>query len=270
MEKFIKDYISSTKNPKIKNVIHLQKASERKEQNLFIIEGLREIEKAIISDYEFKSLYFCKKIVDYDKVHGIVNKTNLKEVYEVSSEVYEKIAYRENTEGIVILAKPKTHTLDEILTKEKPLILVLEGVEKPGNIGAILRTADAAGVDAVIICDLTTDLYNPNIIRSSIGCLFTVPIAVAESKNAIEWLESKKIHIYCTYLQASVPYFTIDFKQSAAIVMGTEATGISDIWVNSATKNIIIPMYGQADSMNVSTSTAVVVFEACRQRFVSE
>jgi TrmH family RNA methyltransferase len=146
------------------------------------------------------------------------------------------------------------------------LILILEGVEKPGNLGAILRTADAAGIDAVIICDPQTDFYNPNVIRSSIGCVFTKQLASATSAETIEWLRQKKVNIYCTYLQASKPYHTIDYTKPSAIVMGTESTGLSEIWVENSNANIIIPMQGKIDSMNVSTAAAVVVFEAKRQR----
>jgi len=270
MENFIKDYITSLKNPKIKNIIHLQKANERKEQNLFIIEGLREIQKAANSDYEFYSIFFCKDIINSKSVKLFIEKFNCNDIFEVSRDVYEKIAYRENTEGIVVLAKPKNHSFKNINVNENPLVLVLEGVEKPGNIGAILRTADAAGINSVIICNEKFDLYNPNVIRSSIGCLFTVPIVVCNNETAIKWLKSNEISIYCTYLGSSEPYFKVDFSKPSAIVMGTEATGITDIWLKAATQNIIIPMYGQADSMNVSTSTAVVVFEACRQRFLEK
>ncbi|MDP4207104.1 MAG: RNA methyltransferase, partial [Bacteroidota bacterium] len=184
----------------------------------------------------------------------------------VSRDVYEKIAYRENSGGIVALARPRQHQLEDIPLSNVPLLLVLESVEKPGNLGALLRTADAAGLDGVIVCDPQTDLYNPNVVRSSIGCLFSVPVAICNSSEAIEWMRTKGITIYCTYLQAAVPYHTVDFKRPSAIVMGTEADGITPLWVKAADQNIIIPMRGDADSMNVSTSAAVVVFEACRQR----
>jgi TrmH family RNA methyltransferase len=180
--------------------------------------------------------------------------------------VFDKIAVRENSGGVLAVAEQKTHRLDEIKLKENPLVLVLESVEKPGNLGAILRTADAAGVDAVIICDPQTDFYNPNVIRSSIGCLFTVQTASASSEETLAWLKKNNIAVYCTYLKASQRYHLVDFKKPCAIVMGTEATGLSEVWVNASTANIIIPMQGAIDSMNVSTATAVVVFEAKRQR----
>jgi TrmH family RNA methyltransferase len=184
----------------------------------------------------------------------------------VSKEVFDKIAVRENSGGVLAVAEQKTHRLQELKLSHNPLILILESVEKPGNLGAILRTADAAGVDAVIICDPQTDFYNSNVIRSSIGCIFTKQTASATSEDTLTWLKENGINIYCTYLKASQPYHQIDYKAPCAIVMGTESTGLSDAWVKASTANIIIPMQGAIDSMNVSTAAAVVIFEARRQR----
>ncbi len=258
--------ITSRQNPKIKNLIVLQKHSERLKQNLFILEGIKEIEKAIGSGYEFESVYFYPKLIDKTALLSLFKNKLPKYIYEVNAEVYEKIAYRENSGGIVALVRPKPHTFDLLHLKVKPLVLVIESVEKPGNLGAIYRTADAAGIDAIIICDPKTDLHNPNAIRASLGCVFTVPSVLTTSPLAIKWLKEKQIQIFCTYLKASVPYHTIDYTNSSAIVMGTEATGISQIWTEASNANIIIPMRGAADSMNVSTSAAVLIFEACRQR----
>ncbi|MDP4186287.1 MAG: RNA methyltransferase [Bacteroidota bacterium] len=259
--------ITSVRNPRIKNFQHLQKARERREQNLFIIEGLKELSVAVNQHYHFESLFFYPELISEDQLGKQVKGINTDvEVFPVSRDVYEKIAYRENSGGIVALARPRQHQLEDIPLSNVPLLLVLESVEKPGNLGALLRTADAAGLDGVIVCDPQTDLYNPNVVRSSIGCLFSVPVAICNSSEAIEWMRTKGITIYCTYLQAAVPYHTVDFKRPSAIVMGTEADGITPLWVKAADQNIIIPMRGDADSMNVSTSAAVVVFEACRQR----
>jgi len=260
------ELLTSRQNPKIKNLILLQKHSERQEQNLFILEGIKEIEKAIDANYQFESVFFYPKIIDKFELSSLFKNKLPKLVYEVNADVYEKIAYRENSGGLVVLARPKPHSIDLIKISETPLLLVIESVEKPGNLGAIYRTADAAGIDAVVICDPKTDLYNPNAIRASLGCVFTVPTVLTSSTEAIDWLKAKKVKIFCTYLKASVPYHTIDYTKSSAIVMGTEATGISQIWTEASDANIIIPMRGAADSMNVSTSAAVLVFEACRQR----
>jgi RNA methyltransferase, TrmH family len=256
--------ITSTQNPKIKNVLALEKPRERRKQCLFVIEGKKEIKMALDAGYKIGNLFFCDEMVTPDELRSLG--TDDKLLIPVSKDVFDKIAIRENSGGVLAVAEQKTHRLDGIRLKENPLLLVLESVEKPGNLGAVLRTADAAGVDAVIISDPQTDFYNPNVIRSSIGCIFTVPIASATSDEAISWLKKNNIEIFCTYLKAAKPYHEVDFKKGCAIVMGTEATGLSDVWVNTATSNIIIPMQGVIDSMNVSTAAAVVVFEARRQR----
>jgi TrmH family RNA methyltransferase len=258
--------ISSKQNPKIKNLLHLQKNSERNQQGVFIVEGIKEVEKAVKSGYEVDSLFFCPEIIDPYRVEEIFSSTFPKNILEVTRDVFNKVAYRENSGGIIILAKPKDHALNQLNIGKNPLILVIEGVEKPGNIGAIFRTADAAGISAIIICDQGTDLYNPNSIRASLGCVFAIPTAICTSTIAIEWLKAKGVKIFVSYLKAAVPYHKIDFTKPSAIVMGTEATGISKVWLEASDANIIIPMQGQADSMNVSTAAAVLIFEACRQR----
>lgn len=262
----VKEIITSLNNKRIKNIQHLQKPKERKQQELFVIEGIKEIEKAVKMNYFFETVFFCNEIVSLGGLEKLLQKNTTAEIIEVSKAVYEKIAYRENSGGVVVLAKPQNNVLQEIKLKENPLILVIEGVEKPGNLGAILRTADAAAIDAVIVCDNQTDIYNPNVIRASIGCVFTVPIAVTNSETAIKWLKTNNIKIYSTYLEAAIPYSFINFKEKSAIVFGTESVGISDIWVKNSDKNIIIPMKGEADSLNVSTSSAIIIFEALRQR----
>jgi TrmH family RNA methyltransferase len=186
----------------------------------------------------------------------------------VTKEVYQKIAYRETTEGVLAVVLSKTHDLDRILFKrENPLILIAEAPEKPGNIGALLRTADAANVDAVFIANSKTDLYNPNIIRSSVGCLFTTQIATGSTATIIAYLTKHHINSYAAALKDdSQPYQEQDFTKPTAIVVGTEATGLSDEWLEKATKKIIIPMNGKIDSMNVSVAASILIFEASRQR----
>jgi TrmH family RNA methyltransferase len=262
----IKEVLTSLQNQRIKNFQHLQKASERRGQNVFIVEGLNEIRKAVKKGYHFRSVFFYPELISASELFSLLGEVAVNEIFEVSKAVYEKIAYRENSGGVVVLAEPKKHGLELLKLPENPLVVVLESVEKPGNLGALLRTADAAGVDAFIVCDPQTDLYNPNVVRSSIGCVFTVPIAVADSASAIDWLKKKNIRIYCTYLQAAVPYHTINYRGASAIVMGTESTGLTRRWTDVADQNIIIPMRGEADSMNVSVAAAIVIFEACRQR----
>ncbi|MBR1406834.1 MAG: RNA methyltransferase [Bacteroidales bacterium] len=187
-------------------------------------------------------------------------------VIEVSRAVYEKIAYREGTEGIVAEVYAKERRLDGLRLSGRPLVVVLEAVEKPGNLGAVLRSADAAGADAVIVCDPATDLYNPNLIRASIGSVFTRQIAVCTSEEAIGWLKAHGIRIYTAQLQDSEWYYDTDMTGGTAIVMGTESTGLTDVWRQAADAHIRIPMLGQLDSLNVSVSAAILLFEAVRQR----
>jgi len=256
--------ITSTQNPKIKNLLALEKPRERKKQCLFVIEGKKEIGLALEAGYKIGNLFFCEDIISLKEVQEFARHNPL--LIPVSKDVFEKIAVREGSGGMIAVAEQKTHRLDQLKLSANPLLLILESVEKPGNLGAILRTADAAGVDAVIICDTQTDFYNANVIRSSVGCIFTKQVASATSDETLAWLTHNNIKKYCTYLKASVPYHTVDFNQPSAIVMGTEATGLSETWVNQSDANIIIPMQGKIDSMNVSTAAAVVVFEAKRQR----
>lgn len=252
--------ITSKTNPQVKNLVKLRNAKERKEQNKIIIEGYREISRAVTCGFQIDTLYICPEIADKGK--DIPSKN----VEEVSLDVFDKIAYREGSDGLLALAVPKYAELNSFKPGKDPLIIVLETVEKPGNLGAVMRTADAAGVDAVIIADPRTDIFNPNAIRASIGCIFSVPLFACTSEKCIQWLRQNNIRIYCTYLKASIDYLEADFRKGSAIVMGTEATGISDIWVQEADQNIIIPMNGIADSLNVSVTTAIVTFEAVRQR----
>lgn len=256
--------ITSTQNPKIKSLLTLEKPRDRRKQCLFVVEGAQEVRMALEAGYKIGNIFFCEEIMDQQDATDLLRDERL--LIPVSREVFEKIAVRESTGGLLAVAEQKTHRLEDIHLRKNPLLLILEGVEKPGNLGAILRTADAAGVDAVIICDPQTDFYNPNVIRSSVGCVFTKQIASATSEETIAWLKKNNIHIFCTYLKASHPYHEIDYRSPSAIVMGTEATGLSEIWVKNATANIIIPMLGKIDSMNVSNAAAVVVYEAMRQR----
>lgn len=256
--------ITSTQNPKVKSLLALEKPRERRKQQLFVIEGKKEIGLALEAGYRIGNIFFCDEIIRAEEVTKLFNDDKL--LIPVSKDVFDKLAVRENSGGMIAVAEQKLHTLDRVKLGKNPLVLVLESVEKPGNLGAILRTADASGVDAVIICDPQTDFYNPNVIRSSIGCIFTKQVAAATSEETIAWLKKNNIGIYCTYLKASKPYHQTDFTKPSAIVMGTEATGLSDVWVKNSDANIIIPMQGAIDSMNVSTAAAVVVFEAKRQR----
>lgn len=255
--------ITSQQNPKIKNIIRLQqKSSERRKQNLIVIEGLREIKLAIKGGVEIKSLFVCSELVELDFA-GLCVENNY---IEISLDIYKKLAYRESTEGVIALAQPRMINLSDLALRDNPLILILESIEKPGNLGAILRTADAAKVDAVIVSDPLTDIYNPNVVRSSIGCIFTNQLVACTSDEAIQWLRENNIKSYAAALTAKEYYHDTDLTGPAAIVMGTEANGLTERWLKNTDHQIIIPMGGEIDSLNVSTSAAVLVFEAMRQR----
>ena len=241
--------ITSVQNTRVKHVVALQqKSSLRREEGLFVVEGQREIEHCVACGYEVVELY--------------------KKDENVSAVVYEKMAYRGSTEGMIAVVKCKEHTLKDLRLKEDPLIVVLESVEKPGNLGAVLRTAEAAGVDAVIVCDPLTDVYNPNVIRASIGGVFCVPTAVCSSEECIAFLKAHQIQILTAQLQDSYEYYDYDMRQATAIVMGTESTGLSQQWREAADAHIRIPMLGRLDSLNVSVSAAILMYEAVRQRKV--
>jgi TrmH family RNA methyltransferase len=260
--------ITSPQNPRIKEIRSLEKASNRKALGLFCIEGDKETRLALAGGYKTETVVFCEELIQDFKEHPVVQRAQ--NIIQVNQAVFNSIAVREDSGGILSICRMQDHGIGRLKPGKNPLILVLESVEKPGNLGALLRTADAAGLDAVILCDHKTDIYNPNVIRSSTGCLFTIPLAIASTSEAIGFLKSNSINIWCTHLEASKPYYKIDFQESAAIVMGTESTGLSATWTDHATGNIIIPMHGKTDSMNVSTAAAVVVFEALRQRAIKK
>lgn len=241
-----------------------EKAKARKQSGTFLIEGKREIELALKGGYEIEMVLFSSDLLSEKEITGIVK--NRADIIEISRDVYQKLAYRDTTEGVLAVAKSKNLDLSGLKLGENPLILVAEAPEKPGNIGALLRTADAANLDAVIIANPKSDLYNPNIVRSSVGCLFTNQIASGTTSEIIEFLRERNISIFCATLQDSVSYHTQDFTLPTALVVGTEATGLTDEWRKAATQNIIIPMQGEIDSMNVSVAAAILIFEAKRQR----
>lgn len=240
-----------------------EKAKARKQSGTFLIEGKREIELALKGNYEIETLLFLPELVTEAEFPKRLQSI---QPIEITKDVYQKLAYRDTTEGILAVAKTKSLKLVDLQLSENPLILIAEAPEKPGNIGALLRTADAAKLDAVIIANPKSDMYNPNIVRSSVGGLFTNQIATGSTEEIIAFLQQKKINFYCATLQNSTPYHTQNYTHPTALVVGTEATGLTDAWRNAATQNIIIPMQGEIDSMNVSVAAAILIFEAKRQR----
>jgi RNA methyltransferase, TrmH family len=258
--------ITSLQNPRIKQIVQLSKARERKAQGLTIVEGAREIELALKAGLVPEVIYVCPSLYSRSDYQGLLDQIPQQKQIPISQPVFEKVAYREGSDGLIALFQPGSHRLKNLSLPDKPFIIVLEAVEKPGNLGAVLRTADAAKADAVIVCDPSTDLYNPNVIRSSVGCLFTVPIAVCTSEECLNWLHQAGIKSFAAELTASNWYHECNFKEASAILMGTEADGLTDFWLKHADARIKIPMRGVIDSLNVSVSTAILTFEAMRQR----
>jgi TrmH family RNA methyltransferase len=263
------DAITSPQNPRIKNLLRLQqKSAERRQQNLTIIEGFRELTIARQAGVAVHSLFVCPELTSpaqQEALAGMLSRES--EWFTVSRPVFEKVAYREGSDGILAFVRPPQHKLANLKLPAAPLLLVLEAVEKPGNLGAILRTADAAQADAVIVCDPRTDLYNPNAIRSSIGCIFTVPTVATTREELLAWCRQHGIRTYAAALtDNAIPYTTCDFRGPTALVMGTEADGLTPELRQACDQTIIIPMRGAIDSLNVSTATAILTFEAVRQR----
>jgi RNA methyltransferase, TrmH family len=269
---FISKQITSAQNEFVKKVASLRERKGRKQSGLFLIEGHREIERAAKFGWQLKELIFCADTLSAEEIQAFLPQKTLSEVeiIEVNKVVFEKLTYRETGINLLATCIQKELNLSNLSLKKNPLIVALEGLEKPGNIGAILRTTDAAGVDAVLICNPLTDVFNPNIVRSSLGCLFTQNIAICTTDEAIDWLNKNQIQITATHLEGAIPYHSADYTQPTCIAMGTESSGLTDKWRNSPAKLIKIPMKGEADSLNVSTSAAIVIYEAVRQRLVNE
>lgn len=283
--------ITSAQNRKFKELLTLvEKSKERSAAGLFIVEGQRELGHCLDAGFIPETLFICGEVmaVQNNAVNGaktghltenIEGKDGLDAliataealnprlgVVQIPAFLYEKVAYRGSTEGIIAEVHSVPRSLEDLRLGERPLVMVLESVEKPGNLGAVLRSADAAGADAVIVCDPLTDIWNPNLIRSSVGAVFSVPVAVCTSADAIAFLKERGIRILTAQLQDSEWYYDTDMTGATALVMGTESTGLTQAWRDSADAHIKIPMLGRLDSLNVSVSAAVLLYEAVRQR----
>lgn len=258
--------ISSLQNPRLKELrLLMEKSKERRETGLFVIDGWKEIIMAKDAGYYIRQL-FVRDGSTYKKEIDELWPEDRPESVKVFRDIFDKLAYRGVTSGAIAVAEAKEHGLDTIQLSKNPVILVLDAVEKPGNLGAMIRTADATAIDAVICCDTATDVYNPNVIRSSVGCVFGVPVAVASREETAQWLKDNNIQIMTTSLKASVPYIQADFSKPTAFVLGTEATGVDLLWEEVSDQNIILPMLGKNDSLNVSNTAAVLLYETLRQR----
>lgn len=261
--------ITSTKNPLVREILILQeKSRERNRQNAIVIEGQKEISLAVSAGVRFQKVLYLSDILSCGSVRDLcgVSCGPQTEFISVSEAVFSKICYRESTGGVVVVAQKPDKQLSDLSIKEDSVFIVLESVEKPGNLGAICRVADAAQVDGLIICDPRTDIYNPNAIRSSLGCVFTVDVVSSDFDTIQSWLKEHRIRSFAAELTAAEFYHETDLSGRIALVFGTEATGLTDKWIASADKRIKIPMRGVIDSLNVNTSVAILVFEAMRRR----
>ncbi|MGM0573816.1 MAG: TrmH family RNA methyltransferase [Bacteroidota bacterium] len=271
----MKEQIVSLQNPLIKQLVRLQqKASERAKTGLFIAEGRREVSLALSGRIKPHNLLICQDIYQEDPSYPIdALLSDQTDPTMISRAVYNKLAYRKDVEGVLLVGEQRDHSLSSLILPPDPLLIILEGVEKPGNLGAILRTADGAGVDGLILADEKAGIYNPNTIRASLGCVFTLPVAACSSETAITWLTradnwqpGQRPTIYTAALQTEQNYYEADFRGATALAFGAEDKGLSAVWREASDKVIRIPMAGHIDSLNVSASVAILAFEAVRQR----
>jgi len=264
--------ITSSQNTKIKKIERLlEKSKERKQSGLFVIESIKEISMAADAGYELTEVFYCENSLPAGHLAELKHKLGTHLLWNmVSEQVFAKIAYRESTSKIVATARMRTHTLSALKTNKSTLLLVAEQIEKPGNLGALLRTADGAGATALIVCNSTVDIYNPNTIRSSVGCIFTVPIAETTTTELVSWLRAHGIQLLVATPEAAQNYTEADFTKPSAILVGAEDVGVSEELKKNSDQNIVIPMRGINDSLNVSVAAAVLLYEAVRQKSSSQ
>jgi TrmH family RNA methyltransferase len=264
----VTERITSTSNPRVKAAARLRGRRERDREHLTLIDGVRETLRALAGGATLREAFVLPDVLVDQEAHALRERLTEESVpvVELGKDAFQKLAYGDRLDGVVAVAETPPATLDELILPPEPLLAVIEGVEKPGNLGAVLRSADGAGVNAVIIADSATDLFNPNIIRASIGTVFAVPVAVASSGEVLEWLRRREIDIIAARVQASVDYMQADYRGAVAIALGSEARGLSDPWGELARASVRVPMLGVADSLNVSATAAVLFYEALRQR----
>ncbi len=260
--------ITSPANPRVKDVVRLRQRSHRDEQAQMVIEGYREISRALDNGHPLTELFFCET-----RFQGENNESLLVRAREAGARLikcfpssFDKMAYRDRPDGLLALAPPIHLTLADLTVSACPFIVVAEAIEKPGNLGTILRSADAAGVDAVIVCDRCTDINNPNVVRASVGTLFSLPVVETTSEEALAWLRGHGIQTVAATPHTETLYSEADLTRPTAIVVGTEQYGLSTQWMENADVNVRIPMLGQADSLNVASATTILLYETVRQR----
>jgi len=260
--------ITSLQNPRVKQLVKLRDRRPRDEAGLFLVEGYREIRRALEKRVPLAELYFSPEWFLGENESVLIGQAQAAgaQAFELTKEAFAKVAYRERPDGLLAVAPQWRRALGDLALPAAPFVLVVEAIEKPGNLGTILRSADAAGCDAVIVCDPVTDIFNPNVVRASTGVLFSVPLVVEESSRVLAWLKEKGVRTVATTPAAEKIHSDADLRGPLAVVMGSEQYGLSEFWLKNSDEQVRIPMAGQADSLNVAMATIVTLFEAVRQR----
>lgn len=264
--------ITSIQNPKVKKAVKLNERSERNRSGLFLIEGYRELKRAVDAGVVIQTLFYCPHFFLGENEGALIDKVRSSGAETLCSDekVFAKLSYRDRPDGLIAIAHQMRHQLRDLIArlagKKDPFIVIAEAIEKPGNLGTILRSADAAGVDGVIVCDRCTDIYNPNVVRASVGTLFTLPVVEAGGAETLQWMLEHKIKVVATSPSAKEEFTDANLKGGVAIAVGTEQLGLSELWMQAADLKVRIPMRGVADSLNVATATTLLLYEVVRQR----
>jgi TrmH family RNA methyltransferase len=266
------NHLSSVQNPLIKQLVKLRDRSEREKTGQFIIEGYRELLRAVDSGFPIQTLFICNELFLGSNEQFLINRMqkNGTQVISCAKPVFEKISYRDRPDGLLGLAPQRHRSLEDfdllLQNKEAPFLVVAEAIEKPGNLGTILRSSDAVGLDGLIVCDRCTDIHNPNVVRASVGTLFTVPVAETKGDETLTWLKENRIAIVAATPSAKIEFTEADLTGPIAIAVGTEQLGLSKRWMEEADIQVRIPMCGVADSLNVAMATTLLLYEVLRQR----
>lgn len=264
--------ITSLQNPLVKQLVKLRNRRERDHAKLYLIEGYRELHRAVEQKAKLDAIYFCPELFLGNSESSLLESAGKLGInlISLSKAAFHKVSYRDRPDGLLGVGKQQFRTLDEaeaiLMRTTSPLLLIVETLEKPGNLGSIIRSADGAGVDAIFVCDPGTDIHNPNVIRSSVGTCFSIPLFVTTSRDAYALLEKYKVPLYATSPDSFTLYCELDYRGPTAFAMGREQVGLSSFWFEKATQVISIPMLGLADSLNVSNATTILLYETIRQR----
>ncbi len=257
--------LTSRQNPKFKQILKLREKKHRDQSNQFLIEGYREILRAVEANYPIETLFTCEDLFLGDQESKLIENFETDQVLKLHKDLFERASYRDRPDGLIAIAPIQKKKLTDLKLSKNALVVVCESIEKPGNLGSILRSSDAAGVDAVILCDKRTDMYNPNVVRASIGTLFTVPVVESSREEVLDFLKKNNLKTVATTPHTEQLYTKANLSENVAVLMGTEQLGLSDFWMKEADIQVKIPMYGLADSLNVAAATTLVLYEARRQ-----